>query len=64
MILRASAREIYKFLPQTDKLGRNAGREITESDVKLAAEYIYYRKVGDHATNMPGCGVFRQKERR
>ena len=51
----------YKFLPQTDKLGRNAGREITESDVKLAAEYIYYRKVGDHATNMPSAVYFGKK---
>ena len=51
----------YKFLPQTDKLGRNAGREITESDVKLAAEYIYYRKVGDHATNMPSAVYYGKK---
>ena len=51
----------YNFLPQTDKLGRNAGREITESDVKLAAEYIYYRKVGDHATNMPSAVYFGKK---
>ena len=43
----------YKFSPQTDKLGRNAGREICNNDVKLAGEYIYYRKAGDHATNMP-----------
>ena len=34
----------YKFSPQTDKLGRNAGREICNNDVKLAGEYIYYRK--------------------
>ncbi len=51
----------YKFWPQTDKLGRNAGREITESDVKLAAEYIYYRKVGDHATNMPSAVYYGKK---
>ena len=34
-----------------DKLGRNAGREIWKDSAKFAAEYIYYRKVGDHATN-------------
>ena len=51
----------YKFSPQTDKLGRNAGREITESDVKLSAEYIYYRKVGDHATNMPSAVYYGKK---
>ena len=52
----------YKFSPQTDKLGRNAGREITESDVKLSAEYIYYRKVGDHATSLPGSVYFGKKK--
>ncbi len=25
---------------------------------KIASEYIYYRKVGDHATNMPSCVYF------
>ena len=25
---------------------------------KIAGEYIYYRKVGDHATNMPSCVYF------
>lgn len=29
--------------------------------VKLAAEYIYYRKVGDHATNMPSAVYFGKK---
>ena len=37
----------YKFLPQTDKQGRNAGREIWKDSAKFAAEYIFYRKVGD-----------------
>lgn len=50
------------FAPQTDKLGRNAGREIWKDGDKLAAEYIYYRKVGDHATNMP-CSVYFGKKK-
>ncbi len=45
-------------MPQTDKLGRNAGREVVSGETKLAGEYIYYRKVGDHATNMPSCVYF------
>ena len=52
----------YKFSPQTDKLGRNAGREIWKDNAKFAAEYIYYRKVGDHATNMPGSVYFGKKK--
>ena len=42
----------YKYVPQTDKLGRNAGREVVSGTTKIAGEYIYYRKVGDHATNI------------
>ena len=52
----------YKFSPQTDKSGRNAGREIWKDSAKLAAEYIYYRKVGDHATNMPSSVYFGKKK--
>ena len=52
----------YKFSPQTDNLGRNAGREVWKDNAKLAAEYIYYRKVGDHATNMPGSVFFGRKK--
>ena len=52
----------YKFSPQTDKLGRNAGREVWKDNAKFAAEYIYYRKVGDHATNMPGSVYFGKKK--
>ncbi len=44
----------FAFAPQTDKLGRNTGREISGSSGKIASEHISYRKVGDHATNMPG----------
>ncbi len=52
----------YMFSPQRDKLGRNAGREIWKDSAKLAAEYIYYRKVGDHATNMPSSVYFGKKK--
>ena len=45
-----------------DKLGRNAGREIWKDSAKFAAEYIYYRKVGDHATNMPSSVYFGKKK--
>ena len=54
-------------IPQTEsktargrvcKVGRNAGREVWNNEAKLAAEYIYYRKVGDHATNMPSAVYF------
>ena len=31
------------------------------NEAKLAAEYIYYRKVGDHATNMPSAVYFGKK---
>ena len=48
----------YQYMPQTDKLGRNAGREVVGGTTKIAGEYIYYRKVGDHATNMPSCVYF------
>ena len=53
---------VYKFSPQTDKLGRNAGREISNNSVKVAGEYIYYRKVGDHATNMPSSVRYGRKQ--
>ena len=43
----------YKFYPLTDVNGRNTGREIVNGTAKIAGEYITYRKVGDHATNMP-----------
>ena len=52
----------YKFCPQTDKSGRSAGREIESNGSKIAAEYIYYRKVGDHATNMPSAVYFGKKK--
>ena len=43
----------YKFYPLSDVNGRNTGREIYSGENRIAAEYITYRKVGDHATNMP-----------
>mgnify|MGYP002800853015 FL=1 len=45
--------ETYKFYPLTDVNGRNKGREVFDGENKIAGEYITYRKVGDHATNMP-----------
>ena len=38
---------------KTDCLGRNTGKEIAVSGTKLYEEIISYRKVGDHATQMP-----------
>ncbi len=43
--------------PQRDLYGRNTGKEIFKNDEKISGEYITYRKVGDHATNMP-CTVW------
>ncbi len=43
----------YKFKPLSDVYGRNTGKEIYNAETKVAGEYISYRKVGDHATNMP-----------
>ena len=39
--------------PKTDVQGRNRGKEYVAYGEKLAEESISYRKVGDHATNMP-----------
>ncbi len=44
--------------PETDVLGRNKGKEISGTNGKVAGEYVYYRKVGDHATNMPSAVYF------
>lgn len=48
--------------PEKDILGRNKGKEISANGSKLAGEYLYYRKVGDHATNMPSAVYFGQKQ--
>ena len=42
----------------TDVNGRNTGREIYNGTAQVAGEYIRYRKVGDHATNMPSAVWF------
>lgn len=45
-----------KAYPMSDVNGRNTGKEITdENGNKKYGEYIYYRKVGDHATNTPSA---------
>ena len=44
--------------PETDVPGRNKGKEISGTNGKVAGEYVYYRKVGDHATNMPSAVYF------
>ena len=41
-----------------DVNGRNTGREIYNGAAQIAGEYIRYRKVGDHATNMPSAVWF------
>lgn len=41
------------FYPKKDVLGRNKGKEIHTMDSIRAAETVYYKKVGDHATNLP-----------
>ncbi len=47
------------YYPQTDVNGRNTGKELKDGDNnKVYAEYIYYRKVGDHGTNMPSSVYF------
>ncbi len=43
----------YSVKPQTDVLGRNTGKKIVINDTMLAEEQISYKKIGDHATNMP-----------
>ncbi len=43
----------YQIKPATDVNGRSTGKEILKDGSRLCAEYISYRKVGDHATNMP-----------
>ena len=49
--------------PQTDCNGRSTGRLITNSNgEKQFGEYLYYRKVGDHATNMPSSIYFGERK--
>ena len=46
------------FAPQTDCLGRAAGKVIAVGGEKIAEESISYRKIGDKATNMPSVMRF------
>ena len=47
------------YYPQTDVNGRNTGKEIKNANNEnVYAEYIYYRKEGDHGTNMPSSVYF------
>ena len=47
------------YYPQTDVNRRNTGKELKDGDNNTVyAEYIYYRKVGDHGTNMPSSVYF------
>ncbi len=63
----SSARELdnialpngLKYYPQRDVTERNTGKELKDaSGNRKAGEYITYRKVGDHATNMPAAIYF------
>ena len=47
-----------KVKPNTDVNDRNIGKELYVSNVKKAEEIVTYRKVGDHATNMPSAVWF------
>ena len=47
--------------PKTDVNGRNKGKVVLFNNEKVAEEKITYRKVGDHATNMPGTVWFGSK---
>lgn len=50
----------YKFIPKKDVYGRNTGKVISTSRAGsvIESEQITYRKVGDHATNMPATVWF------
>ncbi len=44
-----------KCYPETDVNGRNTGKELCAGERKVYGEYVSYRKVGDHGTNMPSA---------
>ncbi len=47
------------YYPQTDVNGRNTGKELKDvNGMFVYSEDIYYRKVGDHGTNMPSSIYF------
>lgn len=47
----------YRFMPKKDANGRNIGRVISDykKNTVIGSENITYRKIGDHATNMPAA---------
>ena len=47
--------------PETDVQGRNKGKSLYINNVKVGEENISYRKVSDHATNMPSTVWFGDK---
>ena len=47
--------------PETDVQGRNKGKSLYINSVKVGEENISYRKVSDHATNMPSTVWFGDK---
>lgn len=61
-LLSVSFNILHIFKPHKDIYGRYTGREITfiglPETENLASEQITYRKVGDHATNMPATVWF------
>ncbi len=44
-----------KCYPETDVNGRGTGKELCAGERKVYGEYVSYRKVGDHGTNMPSA---------
>ncbi len=45
--------------PRTDVNGRDTGKELRAANGEnVYGEYVYYRKVGDHGTNMPSSVYF------
>ena len=47
------------YYPEKDETGRNKGKELKGANgERKAGEYIFYRKVGDHATNMASAIYF------
>ncbi len=50
------------YYPQTDVNGRNTGKLLKDGNKNVYGEYVYYRKVGDHGTNMPASVYFGKTE--
>ncbi|MDE5667140.1 MAG: hypothetical protein K2I29_02765, partial [Clostridia bacterium] len=47
-----------EFKPLTDVYSRNIGKKVYNCENKIFGEYVTYKKVGDHATNMPATVWF------